>query len=133
MAPRLPRNESVQDATGELHATAHDGRPNCGRTTDGYSHSPMASQLTHALTTANGRNCYRPLVYARRGYTMHATQQRPCRVLGVMGWSKIDMAQRYMHVPDQLRQQIASQLGGLLWTVPENDGDDGTAGALLPV
>jgi integrase len=36
-------------------------------------------------------------------------------VMDVMGWSKIDMAQRYMHVPDQLRQQIASQLGGLLW------------------
>lgn len=40
-------------------------------------------------------------------------------VMDVMGWSKIDMAQRYMHVPDQLRQRIATQLGGLLWTAPE--------------
>jgi integrase len=50
-------------------------------------------------------------------------------VMDVMGWSKIDMAQRYMHVPDQLRQQIASQLGGLLWKAPAEDEDDGTAGA----
>jgi hypothetical protein len=49
--------------------------------------------------------------------------------MDVMGWSKIDMAQRYMHVPDQLRQQIASQLGGLLWKAPAEDEDDGTAGA----
>ena len=38
--------------------------------------------------------------------------------MDVMGWSKIDMAQRYMHLPDQLRHQIAAQLGGLLWTAP---------------
>jgi integrase len=53
-------------------------------------------------------------------------------VMDVMGWSKIDMAQRYMHVPDQLRQQIASQLGGLLWKAPTDDEDDGTAGAPVP-
>jgi integrase len=47
-------------------------------------------------------------------------------VMDVMGWSKIDMAQRYMHVPDQLRQRIATQLGGLLWTPPENH-NHGTA------
>ncbi|MGH3754696.1 MAG: tyrosine-type recombinase/integrase [Pseudonocardiaceae bacterium] len=50
-------------------------------------------------------------------------------VMDIMGWSKIDMAQRYMHVPDELRQRIASQLGGLLWKAPE---DDGTAGAPAP-
>jgi integrase len=53
-------------------------------------------------------------------------------VMDIMGWSKIDMAQRYMHVPDELRQQIASQLGGLLWKAPAEDDDDGTAGALVP-
>lgn len=41
-------------------------------------------------------------------------------VMDVMGWSKIDMAQRYMHVPDELRRRIAAQLGGLLWTSPGN-------------
>jgi hypothetical protein len=49
----------------------------------------------------------------------------------VMGWSKIDMAQRYMHVPDELRSSIASQLGSLLWTSPDGD-DGGTEGALVP-
>lgn len=53
-------------------------------------------------------------------------------VMDVMGWSKIDMAQRYMHVPDELRQRIASQLGGLLWKAPTEDDDDGTADAPAP-
>jgi integrase len=73
---------------------------------------------------------------------MHDTQRPPCcsfvlgvaerAVMDLMGWSKIDMAQGYMHVPDELRQRIASQLGGLLWKAPEEDDDDGTAGALVP-
>jgi hypothetical protein len=41
------------------------------------------------------------------------------------------MAQRYMHVPDELRSAIASQLGNLLWTSPDSD-NDGTEGALVP-
>ncbi|MDQ2881634.1 MAG: tyrosine-type recombinase/integrase [Actinomycetota bacterium] len=53
-------------------------------------------------------------------------------VMDIMGWSKIDMAQRYMHVPDELRQRIASQLGGLLWKASEDDDDDGTGGVLVP-
>ncbi|MGH3721857.1 MAG: hypothetical protein ACRDRI_24035 [Pseudonocardiaceae bacterium] len=39
----------------------------------------------------------------------------------VMSWSKIDTAQRYMRVPDELRQLIASQIGGLPWKAPEDD------------
>jgi len=53
-------------------------------------------------------------------------------VMDIMGWSKIDMAQRYMHVPDELRQRIASQLGGLLWKASEDDDDDGPGGVLVP-
>jgi integrase len=56
----------------------------------------------------------------------------PRAAMDVMGWSKIDMAQRYMHVPDELRNSIASQLGSLLWTSPDGDDDDGTEGALVP-
>ena len=41
--------------------------------------------------------------------------------MDVMGWSKADMAKRYMHVPDEVRRQIAKQLGDLLWS----DKDDG--------
>jgi hypothetical protein len=51
--------------------------------------------------------------------------------MDMMGWSKIDGAQRYMHVPDELRSSIASQLGSLLWTSPDGDGD-GTEGAPVP-
>jgi len=35
--------------------------------------------------------------------------------MDVMGWSKADMAKRYMHVPDEVRRRIASQIGDLLW------------------
>nr|WP_245992272.1 tyrosine-type recombinase/integrase [Prauserella muralis] len=50
-------------------------------------------------------------------------------VMDVMGWSKIDMAQRYQHVPDELRRNIASQLGGLLWQASGEGGDDDPEGA----
>jgi hypothetical protein len=52
-------------------------------------------------------------------------------VIDVMGWSKIDMAQRYMHVPDELRSTIASQLGGLLWVTPK-DGNGDPGGSPIP-
>jgi integrase len=48
-------------------------------------------------------------------------------VMDVMGWSKIDMAQRYMHVPDELRRRIADQLGGLLWTSQHQAGDSASS------
>jgi integrase len=46
--------------------------------------------------------------------------------MDVMGWSKADMAKRYMHVPDELRQRIADQLSQLLWS--QHGDDDGTRG-----
>lgn len=53
-------------------------------------------------------------------------------VMDVMGWSKIDMAQRYMHVPDELRRRIAAQLGGLLWTSPKDGAGGEPGGAQVP-
>ncbi|PXY34222.1 integrase [Prauserella coralliicola] len=53
-------------------------------------------------------------------------------VMDVMGWSKIDMAQRYQHVPDELRRNIASQLGGLLWQASDDGEDDGPAASPVP-
>jgi hypothetical protein len=35
----------------------------------------------------------------------------------VMGWSE-SMASRYMHVPDELKREIAGQVAGLLWSTP---------------
>lgn len=53
-------------------------------------------------------------------------------VIHLMGWSKIDMAQRYQHVPDELRRNIATQLGGLLWQGPDEGDGDGPTVALVP-
>ncbi|GAA3621036.1 site-specific integrase [Lentzea roselyniae] len=41
-------------------------------------------------------------------------------VMDVMGWSSAAMKLRYMHVPDTLREKIAEQVGGLLWS---DEGD----------
>jgi integrase len=41
------------------------------------------------------------------------TQQRA--VMDVMGWSSGDMVQRYQHVTDPIRQDIAKRIGGALW------------------
>lgn len=40
-------------------------------------------------------------------------------MMNVMGWSNPAMTQRYAHVIDPIRQDVASQLGGLLWDEPE--------------
>ncbi|MEU4517839.1 tyrosine-type recombinase/integrase [Amycolatopsis sp. NPDC024027] len=53
-------------------------------------------------------------------------------VMDVMGWSKITMAQRYQHVPDEVRRGIATQLGGLLWQAPGDDDGEPPAAALVP-
>jgi integrase len=37
-------------------------------------------------------------------------------VMDVMGWSEASMASRYMHVPDELKREIAGQVAGLLWS-----------------
>lgn len=52
--------------------------------------------------------------------------------MDMMGWSKIDMAKRYMHVPDELRRSIAAQVGGLLWKSPDDDNGDNAAGVRVP-
>ena len=44
-------------------------------------------------------------------------------VMGIMGWSSTAMAARYQHVTDPIRRQVAGQIGGLLWVVPEGDQD----------
>lgn len=56
-------------------------------------------------------------------------------VMGVMGWATTSMAARYQHVTDQIRQDIASRVDGLIWepqaTPPkpaeqeEHQSDDG--------
>jgi integrase len=59
-------------------------------------------------------------------------------VMGVMGWSQASMVKRYQHIPDEVREEIARQQGGLFWGPDgqrdkrRDEGDDGTAGVLVP-
>ncbi|WP_425413363.1 hypothetical protein [Micromonospora pallida] len=47
-------------------------------------------------------------------------------VMGIMGWSNSAMAVRYQHMTDQVRRDIAQQLGGLLWgDPPRQPGESG--------
>jgi integrase len=36
-------------------------------------------------------------------------------VMSLMGWSSTNMTQRYQHVTDVVRAEVASQIGGLIW------------------
>lgn len=38
-------------------------------------------------------------------------------VMDIMGWSTMAMKQRYMHVTEGLRRDVAEQLNGYFWTV----------------
>ena len=48
-------------------------------------------------------------------------------MMGIMGWSNPAMAQRYAHMVDPLRKDIAARVDGLLWaaspTQPEAKPD----------
>jgi hypothetical protein len=54
-------------------------------------------------------------------------------VMDVMGWSQASMATRYQHVPVEVLNGIAGQVGGLLWKTTKPGDDDGTAGVLAKV
>lgn len=57
--------------------------------------------------------------------TMLLVLKVPVRaVMDVMGWSEASMASRYMHVPDELKQEIAGQVAGLLWSTPVQAAQD---------
>lgn len=62
--------------------------------------------------------------------TMLLVLKVPTRaVMDVMGWSQASMTARYQHVPTEVLNGIASQVGGLLWNSTDGDGDDGDDGA----
>ncbi|HVD79417.1 MAG TPA: tyrosine-type recombinase/integrase [Propionibacteriaceae bacterium] len=42
-------------------------------------------------------------------------------VMGVMGWSSTSMAARYQHITDPIRHEVASRVGGLLWSPPQTN------------
>jgi hypothetical protein len=47
-------------------------------------------------------------------------------VMSLMGWSSADMAARYQHVTDTIRQDVARQVDGLIWQAPGTAADDST-------
>lgn len=46
-------------------------------------------------------------------------------VMALMGWSSASMANRYQHVVDEVRADVADRLGGLIWEAPQGEGDPG--------
>ena len=57
--------------------------------------------------------------------TMLLVLKVPVRAaMDIMGWSEASMASRYMHVPDEFKQEIAGQVAGLLWSAPSTPAAD---------
>ncbi|MET9516334.1 tyrosine-type recombinase/integrase [Streptomyces sp. NPDC002994] len=44
-------------------------------------------------------------------------------VMQIMGWSSTAMAARYQHVTGGILQDVAKQVGGLIWEVAKSDGE----------
>ena len=42
-------------------------------------------------------------------------------VMDVMGWSSTSMAARYQHVTNPIRHEVASRIGGLLWSPADSN------------
>ena len=40
-------------------------------------------------------------------------------MMNIMGWSNPATTQRYAHVIDPIRRDVADRIGGLLWGEPE--------------
>jgi len=50
-------------------------------------------------------------------------------VMSLMGWSTAEMAARYQHVTDTIRQQVARQVDGIIWQA----WDESDAGGIVSV
>ncbi|MBP2321412.1 hypothetical protein JOF56_001797 [Kibdelosporangium banguiense] len=58
--------------------------------------------------------------------TMLLVLRTPVRaVMELMGWTAASMASRYMHVPDEIKEGIAGQMGNLLWSPPSDQRERG--------
>ncbi|MEV1119039.1 tyrosine-type recombinase/integrase [Actinosynnema sp. NPDC049800] len=52
----------------------------------------------------------------------------PRAIMSVMGWSEHAMLTRYLHIPHELTDDIAAQVGKLMWAAPTAvDGSEGGA------
>jgi hypothetical protein len=59
-----------------------------------------------------------------------ALRQPTPTVMSLMGWSSESMAARYQHVTDTMRNEVASQVGDLIWQAVPGP-DQGTAMLLV--
>lgn len=85
-----------------------------------------------ALLTAAGVREARLHDVRHTAATMLLVLNVPSRtVMDLMGWSQLSMTQRYQHVPDQLRRDVADKLGQLLWATDE--GENGSSAGGVPV
>ena len=83
-----------------------------------------------ALLTAAGVREARLHDARHTAATMLLVLNVPSRtVMDLMGWSQLSMTQRYQHVPDELRRDVADKLGRLLWVADDGEDDSGAASA----
>jgi hypothetical protein len=83
-----------------------------------------------ALLTAAGVREARLHDARHTAATMLLVLNVPSRtVMDLMGWSQLSMTQRYQHVPDELRRDVADKLGRLLWVADGGEDDSGAASA----
>jgi integrase len=65
--------------------------------------------------------------------TMLLVLKVPTRaVMDVMGWSQASMTTRYQHVPREVLNGIAKQMGNLLWSGTEDHDEGDDTGTLVP-
>lgn len=116
----LERHREQQDADRQDAGTLWHGEDWMFTQPTGRPVDPRADyrEWRHLLSTANVRPAR--LHDARHtAATMLLVLKVPVRaVMGIMGWSEASMASRYMHVPDELKHEIADQVAGLLWSSP---------------
>jgi integrase len=93
---------------------------------NGKASDPRAdyAEWKDVLTTAGVREARLHDARHTAATTLLVLQVPHRAVMDVMGWSKMEMAKRYQHVPDALRRNIAAQVDGVLWRPPD-EGDEG--------
>jgi integrase len=98
--------------------------------TNGKPLDPSKDSATwHQLLKAAGVRRARLHDARHTAATMLLVLNVPTRaVMEVMGWSQASMTTRYQHVPAQILEGIANQMGGLLWSEPTPDDKEEEAG-----
>ncbi len=85
------------------------------------------SEMAQIRWQANASNCTRSRHARHTAATVLLILGVPERtVMSLMGWSSTDMAARYQHVTDPIRQDVARQVDGLIWQAVSTAAHDST-------